>query len=283
MARWYSPRRWLTSISTRWLTKPLTAYELRVPNDIENLKKTLRKADVVLVEGDQRVSQVIRYLTQSSWSHSAIYVGDDLLNERHGRSREMRERFGEEARHLLVEAVVGEGVIASPISKYVGYNIRICRPEGLRREDVDTVLAEVIGRIGDGYNVRHIYALARYLFPLSLIPRRWRRKAPRFGDGNEHTVICSTMIARAFNQVGYPILPRVLPSQASSPPPIWRRLLFRNARKLRARFRSCDPDLITPRSFDLSPYFEIVKFNQLGEHGFSYRDIVWDKEDARPG
>ncbi len=44
-----------------------------------------------------------------------------------------------------------------------------------------------------------------------------------------------------------------------------------------ARFRRQDPGLITPRDFDLSPYFEIVKFNHLGDSRFSYRDIVWEE------
>ena len=74
-------RRWIISLCTRLLTKPLRTYELRVPNNVEQLKKLLHKGDVVLVEGDQRVSEVIRYVTQSSWSHSTLYVGDELLKD----------------------------------------------------------------------------------------------------------------------------------------------------------------------------------------------------------
>ena len=36
--------------------------------------------------------------------------------------------------------------------------------------------------------------------------------------------------------------------------------------------------LYTPRDFDLSPYFEVVKLNHLGDPRFDYRRIVW--EDA---
>jgi hypothetical protein len=35
---------------------------------------------VVLVEGKTRIAQIIKYLTQSSWSHSTLYVGDRLAN-----------------------------------------------------------------------------------------------------------------------------------------------------------------------------------------------------------
>ena len=58
-----------------------TARPLPTPsalNDGDNLRRHIKKGDVVLVEGDQRVSEVIKYLTQSSWSHAAIYVGDEL-------------------------------------------------------------------------------------------------------------------------------------------------------------------------------------------------------------
>ena len=44
------------------------------------------------------------------------------------------------------------------------------------------------------------------------------------------------------------------------------------------RFRRANTAAITPRDFDLSPYFEVVKFNHLGDPRFDYRQIVW--EDA---
>ena len=119
-------------------------YVQRVPNDIEKLKKILQKGDVLLVEGDQRVSQVIRYLTQSSWSHSALFIGDELLRGDPRVAAEIVERFGAEARHLVIEAVVGEGVVLNGISKYQAFNIRVCRPRGLRRVDVEKVLAYAI-------------------------------------------------------------------------------------------------------------------------------------------
>ncbi len=39
---------------------------------------TLRKGDVLLVEGTSRFSSAIKYLTQSTWSHAALYIGDHL-------------------------------------------------------------------------------------------------------------------------------------------------------------------------------------------------------------
>ena len=66
-------------LAARVLTKPRGNYTLLLPNDFDALLKVIRPGDVILVDGDQRVSEVIKYLTQSSWSHSVLYVGDEIL------------------------------------------------------------------------------------------------------------------------------------------------------------------------------------------------------------
>ena len=40
------------------------------------------------------------------------------------------------------------------------------------------------------------------------------------------------------------------------------------------------PTLITPRDFDLSPYFDIVKLNQISRGDFDYRRIHWADDDV---
>jgi hypothetical protein len=283
MIRWKrlrrAPRRWVVQLCTRLLTTPLKSYEQRVPNNLEALRKALRPGDVVLIEGNQRVSQVIRYLTQSSWSHSVLYAGDALLKGDPVRAAALCERFGEEAHNLVIEAELGEGVCASPLSKYERFNIRVCRPH-LRREDVDRVLEYAASHLGVRYDVRHIVELARYFFPVSLVPRRWRMTALQLGRNSDHAVICSCLIGRSFARVGYPILPQVTLEESASPSPWWARVLRRRGGQPLARFREHNLTLITPRDFDLSPYFEVVKFNHLANPHFNYRDIVWEAEAA---
>ena len=280
MARWKpirKLRRWFIAECTRLLTTPLASYVQRVPNNVDKLKKTLRKGDVLLVEGDQRISQVIRYLTQSCWSHCALYVGDELLKGDAQRAAELRQRFGDEAQHLLIEAESGVGVCASPISKYQRFNIRICRPQGLHRDDVGTVLGYVVAQLGRRYDVRHIFELARFFFPVSIVPRRWRRAALTFGSRNGRAVICSSMIAEAFTRVGYPILPEVTLADRPLPPVAWwKRMLDHRETRPLATFRRPSTKVVTPRDFDLSPYFEVVKFNHLGDPRLNYREIIWD-------
>ena len=109
---------------------------------------------------------------------------------------------------LLVEANIGEGVIAAPLSKYVRYHTRICRPTGLSDEDRARVCAYATERIGFDYDMKNILDLMRYLLPLP-VPQRWRRRLMSLGSGHPTRIICSALIAQAFENVRYPILPKV--------------------------------------------------------------------------
>lgn len=279
---WPRIHRWVVELFVQILTQPLHDYTFRFPNDLAALKRHLRKGDIVLVEGSERVSEVIKYLTQSSWSHAAMYIGDELLQSSHPLAEHYRALYGNEAEFLLIEALVEEGVVASPISKYLCYNIRVCRPYNLRKEHLRIILDEVIQQLGYRYDMKNIFDLARYFLPVSLIPRRFRRQALQFGSGQPTQVICSGMLAAAFDTVGFPIVPHVTISeqQPTSPRlPWWRRPLaaFGHATSPLV-FRKQHPSLITPRDFDLSPYFEIVKFNVIEPSRFDYRTIMWAED-----
>jgi hypothetical protein len=279
MARWL--RRKLFDWAARTLTKPRGGYNHILPHDMDRLRRALRPGDVVLVDGDQRVSEVIKYLTQSSWSHSALYVGDELLRRRPAEAPALVAAHGAEARHMIVEALM-DGVIASPLSKYANFNLRVCRPTGLRRDDLERILDEVLGQLGNRYDVRNLLDLARYFFPLSLIPRRFRRRALQLGSGLTTQVICSSLIGRAFQNVGFPILPAM--SRPAAPAGRLRlrdRLLRRPPLPYPAVFRRQVPAVITPRDFDLSPYFEIVKLSPIEVPKFDYRRIQWAETETR--
>jgi hypothetical protein len=59
----------------RYLEKPVRGYEPFTPGDPAALRRSLKPGDVLLVEGNSHISRVIKYLTQSTWSHAALYVG----------------------------------------------------------------------------------------------------------------------------------------------------------------------------------------------------------------
>jgi Permuted papain-like amidase enzyme, YaeF/YiiX, C92 family len=242
---------WIGKLLAGYLQKEVPGYEPFTPSDPEQLRSIIEPGDVLLVEGNNRISGIIKYLTQSTWSHSALYVGPiDGAQEEDGEP------------HVLIEAYVGDGVISAPLSKYFSYHTRICRPVGLSYEDRTAVCRYAINRIGFGYDTKNILDLMRYLIPLP-IPQRWRRRMIALGSGDPTKMICSALIAQAFETVRYPILPRI--TRAGS----------RAARREILHIR--DSSLYMPRDFDISPYFEVVKPTIV--RGFDYTTLHWaDKQ-----
>jgi Permuted papain-like amidase enzyme, YaeF/YiiX, C92 family len=279
-----SPQRAIADWFVRRLTLPRRRYQRFAYNDPDALKATIRPGDVLLVDGNQRVSQAIKYLTMSTWSHSALYIGDALLTRDAATRAETQRRFGREAKYLIVEALVEKGVIVSPLVKYVDFNIRICRPIGLRGEDLQAVIDWVLSRIGFRYDNRNFWDLTRYFLPFRMIPEKLRDDALHFGSGRDTETICSSLLAEAFGRIKFPILPvRERQKPETTRERIRQRLLGRPTRRawsglLKARH----PTLCVPRDFDLSPYFDIVKFSPREVAAFDYKRITWDEGVPRP-
>lgn len=236
----------------RKLNSESSGYKPFTPSDFATLCRTLHPGDVLLIEGRERISNAIKYLTQSTWSHAALYVGDALP-----------EPVGGGERLRLIEVNLGEGCVAVPLSKYASYNTRICRPAGLSREECGRVTGFMLGQLGLKYDLRNIFDLLRYFFPTPPVPVRWRRRMLAFGSGDPTRAICSSLIARAYQSVRYPILPDVRQIEAEGG--IARREI------LHIRHHS----LFTPRDFDLSPWFQIVKPNLAPD--FDPHALEWDE------
>src|SRR6267154_580406 len=96
----------LGRLLARYLMKPEKGCAPAAPGDAEALRATLKPGDVLLVEGNNHISGVIKYLTQSTWSHAALYVGPVL-----GKTN------SEGDAHCLIEADIGIGVDSAPLSK----------------------------------------------------------------------------------------------------------------------------------------------------------------------
>jgi hypothetical protein len=234
-------------VIARYLERPVQGYEPFTFSDPAALRKSLEPGDVLLVEGNSHISRVIKYLTQSTWSHAALYVGPiEGANTQEGEP------------HVLIEAEIGQGVVSAPLSKYYPYHTRICRPIGLSLEDCRTVCSYAIERIGFDYDLRNIIDLMRYLIPLP-VPQRWRRRMIALGSGTPTRLICSALIAQAFEAVRYPILPKITQLESEA------------ARRDILEIRHSS--LYAPRDFDISPYFKIVK--PTLEEGFDYKRVDW--------
>ncbi len=237
----------------RYLNQPIRRYQAFAISDPGSLAEILRPADVLLVDGNSRVSTAIKYLIQSTWSHVAMYVGD------------FRKTGLDPVRApVLIEADLEQGVIAVPLDKYERLNTRICRPVGLDKEDCQNVCRYVIERIGHAYDLRNVIDLARYLLPVPPVPVYWRRRMLALGSGDPTRAICSTLIAEAFQSVRYPILPLTKPRDEAGAAPD-----HGKSDVLHIRHSS----LFTPRDFDVSPYFRVIK--PTVENGFDYSLLTW--------
>ena len=242
----------------RHLSKP-SRHPVRGPtNPPEKFRAALKKGDVILVEGGSRFSIAIKYLTQSTWSHAALYIGDTV---------DSFEK-GEEAR-LVVEADIRDGIRLMPLSIFYERHTRICRPVGLSQTEIDKLVDYAVSREGDQYDLKNIFDLARYLIQRPPVPDHWRRRLLAIGSGDPTRAICSSLIAQAFHSVGYPILPFFSEEESKDP---WLSGAIEEYAHIRHH------SLFAPGDFDLSPYFDIIK--PTVEYGFDPKQFNWKDPDA---
>ena len=98
---------WLTRRLAAYLSKEVSQHSVRT-STWEALKNTLQPGDVLLVEGNTRISVAIKYLTQSTWSHAALYLGPHAGL---GTSADGRP-------NTLIEADLEQGIRPLPLSFY---------------------------------------------------------------------------------------------------------------------------------------------------------------------
>ncbi|MBT4837151.1 MAG: hypothetical protein HON94_07370 [Methylococcales bacterium] len=253
-----------------WFSKKIVDWLLKEPDfagtpmcDIDRMRFELKPGDVVLVEGRSRISEVIKVITQTSWTHACLYIGRIYdIEDPDLRHRVLSFYHGDPNEQLIVEAMLGQGTIVESITKYRADHLRICRPKGLSPKDGQNVIAYCVDQLGTQYDLRQILDLARFLFPWTILPRRWRSSLFQHNAGKPTRTVCSSMIAEAFTTVNYPILPFVEKKDDGTV-----RLFKRN------------PKLFSPKDFDYSPYFDIIKYPYLGIDDYSiYRELPWSQD-----
>jgi hypothetical protein len=249
----------------QWITREPKSTEVP-PCDYTRMKQELRAGDVLLIEGRSRVSNVIRTITQSPWSHAALYIGraDDIEDET---IRNLVEEYltSKPNQRLIIEGLLGKGMVVSPLSEYRHHHIRICRPIGLAVSDVGLVISHAVKSVGQHYNMRQLLDLARFLLPWTILPRRWGSSLFTTPTGAPESGICSSLIAEAFTLVKFPILPFMTAADTETG----------------ITFIQRNPYIFTPKDFDYSPYFEIIKYPILnpGEQLPYYRRLPWTEQD----
>jgi len=257
-----SLRSWLGQHISDWLGRDRPAMGTPLC-DFDRLSVDLRPGDVLLVEGRSRVSEVIKVITQSPWSHSALYIGriHDIVDPKY-RELVMQHTDAQPDEQLLVESLIGKGAIVTPLRDYIDDHLRICRPHGLSPEHAQKITNSVIESLGSQYDVRHLLDLARFIFPYGILPRRWRSTLFEHNAGIPTHTVCSTVIAEAFMAVNFPILPFIQHNGTDK-----MRLYQRNPRRF------------TPRDFDYSPYFDILKYPSISlEATTLYEKLPWNDD-----
>jgi len=246
----------------RWLTKEYAPEEFPAC-DFKRLRHELRPCDVLLIEGHSRVSEIIKAVTKSNWSHSVLYIGrlDEI------RSHKLREKLNQHYRgntneQLVIEGILGKGIIVSPLTNYHKDHIRICRADAISLQDSQRVMAYAINALGKAYDVRHIFDLLRLLFPFLLLPKHLFSSLFKPKQEENKKQICSSLLAEAFGSVKYPIMPKIVRNKEG-----------------KIQFIPRNPNLFTPKDFDYSPYFSIIKYPLFGlDNTAVYRQLPWTEE-----
>ena len=257
-----APGLWLKNRIIGWLSADRPACKTPVC-DFERICYEIKLCDVLLIEGSSHISNVIKTVTQSNWSHSVLYIGKlHDIDDPQLRKQVKRSYQGNTGDPLILEALLGQGTVVSSIHKYRKDNLRICRPRGLTPADARDIVAYSIHKLGNHYDVRQILDLARFLFPYSLLPRRWRSSLFQHKPGQETRTVCSSLIVAAFQQVKFPVLPVVERTENGG-----FRLYRRNIR------------LFSPSDFDYSPYFDVIKYPYLdyGDRPL-YQKLPWNED-----
>jgi hypothetical protein len=241
-----------------WINRERPARQFPL-SDFDRLSRVLTPCDVILVEGRTRVSDIIRWLTNSPWTHAALFIGriDDIQDDAL-RARVASLYQGSSGDRLIVESLLGHGTVVRALSVYDCEHLRICRPSRLSLDDAANVTRSAISHVGLDYDVRQILDLARFLFPWFLLPRKWASTLFLQRAGKPEKTVCSTMIAESFGKVNFPILPLVKQTEEGKP-----------------RFFRRNPKLCTPSDFDYSPYFEIIKYPFMDFNHEDYQLLPW--------
>ncbi len=236
--------------------RPLRQFPL---SDFERLNHELRPCDVILVEGRSRISDIIRWLTNSPWTHAALYIGKLYDIEDTDLRTQISEIYeGDPSERLIIESELGHGTVVRPLSVYKHEHLRLCRPSRLSHKDSAEVVRHAASQIGLDYDVRQIFDLMRFLLPWYVLPKRWASTLFRQKNHKPAKTVCSTMIAESFGQVNFPILPLVKHTDHG------KTQLFRR-----------NPRLCTPSDFDYSPYFEVIKYPFMDFYHEEYHLLPW--------
>ena len=131
----------------KFLTKEHNHNDPYYKISIDDTISILEPGDVVLVEGQSRLSGAIQFIASSNWAHAAIFIGK-------------KDYF----KHFLIEVKAVEGCKYTDINVYKQHNLRICRPIFLNQRKRKILLSHLIKKLGSKYDLKNIVDLMRFFF-----------------------------------------------------------------------------------------------------------------------
>lgn len=236
----------LVSLVTEWLD---SAAEPAFPasGDFDQLRRHLKSADVILVEGTSQIDRNVRSVTGSAWTHALLYIGRPLdILDNDVKNNILNYVNSAADTPLVLETTLHQGVCVRPLSDFERFNLRVCRPRSLTSADALQVIRYATSRLGPRRAVLHLLDLLRFFIPWMLIPKQWRRSVFRYHPGRHTRSASCSLIADAFSFIQYPILPLVKVTNDHG------------TQLFRRQMRIC-----LPTDIEQSPYFEIVKHTYL--------------------
>jgi hypothetical protein len=231
--------RWFGGPVSLHLSQAAHSHGRAAPIDPIRLMACPQAGDVLLVVGQTQMSVASKYLTRSTWSHAALFVGATTGQV---------DGFGQPRAFVGADIRAGAGMVS--VAEFAGLHCRVCRPVGLSPAEIDAVIGFVTARLCHQYELKNVLNVAHYHFPTPPVPVRWRRRMLAFGSGDPTSKIRSTLIAQAFHSVRHPIPPTIqtVPSQDPIGPGCIDEILqVRHHR------------LFVPRDVDVSSYYSVIK------------------------
>ena len=153
----------LLDILVAWLSKSTEPKDALLC-DFDRVREELTPCDVVLVEGRTKADNTLKTVSESVWSHAALYIGRLIdLEDKDLRTLITNHYECEPDTPLIIESRLGKGTIISPLSSLEREHLRICRPKGLAEKDAQQAIRYAISRVGSYSNVLQLFDLVRFL------------------------------------------------------------------------------------------------------------------------
>lgn len=245
-----------------WLYNSQKSYGINWCN-YDHAAQILQPADVILVNGTAPADKRIKAITESQWSQALLYLGR-LHDIKDPSLRAMASDYlpCQSNTQLLLKVDLVHGVHLITLSELQDAQLRICRPSGLTDNEKQSVIRYSLSRLES--HKKHAWwpAIRLLLVPWSLFPRHWRKPIFKLLAGRRLRRAVGGTVGDSFSFIQFPVLPLVKQESGG------KTKLYRHY-----------PMVFYPSDFDLSPYFDVLKYPFADQiDGKGLRLLPWKGE-----